>query len=43
MDSNGAALETGDTITLIKDLNVKGANTNSNSNSNSNIFIIKQY
>jgi protein PhnA len=25
-DSNGAVLETGDTITLIKDLNVKGAN-----------------
>lgn len=25
-DSNGAVLETGDTVTLIKDLNVKGAN-----------------
>ena len=25
MDSNGAALEAGDTVTLIKDLNVKGA------------------
>ena len=26
LDSNGAVLETGDTVTLIKDLNVKGAN-----------------
>lgn len=26
LDSNGALLETGDTVTLIKDLNVKGAN-----------------
>ncbi len=26
IDSNGAVLETGDTVTLIKDLNVKGAN-----------------
>ena len=26
MDSNGAVLEAGDTVTLIKDLNVKGAN-----------------
>ena len=26
LDSNGAALEAGDTVTLIKDLNVKGAN-----------------
>ena len=26
VDSNGAALEAGDTVTLIKDLNVKGAN-----------------
>jgi len=26
IDSNGAALEAGDTVTLIKDLNVKGAN-----------------
>ena len=26
LDSNGATLETGDTVTLIKDLNVKGAN-----------------
>ena len=26
VDSNGAALKTGDTVTLIKDLNVKGAN-----------------
>lgn len=26
MDSNGAVLQTGDTVTLIKDLNVKGAN-----------------
>lgn len=26
MDSNGAKLEAGDTVTLIKDLNVKGAN-----------------
>ena len=25
MDSNGAVLEAGDTVTLIKDLNVKGA------------------
>jgi protein PhnA len=26
LDSNGAVLEAGDTVTLIKDLNVKGAN-----------------
>ncbi len=26
LDSNGATLEAGDTVTLIKDLNVKGAN-----------------
>ena len=26
VDSNGAVLEAGDTVTLIKDLNVKGAN-----------------
>jgi protein PhnA len=26
IDSNGAKLEAGDTVTLIKDLNVKGAN-----------------
>lgn len=26
LDSNGALLEAGDTVTLIKDLNVKGAN-----------------
>lgn len=26
VDSNGAILETGDTVTLIKDLNIKGAN-----------------
>ncbi|MDH5610227.1 MAG: alkylphosphonate utilization protein, partial [Cyclobacteriaceae bacterium] len=26
LDSNGVALETGDTLVLIKDLNVKGAN-----------------
>ena len=26
LDSNGAILETGDTVTIIKDLNVKGAN-----------------
>jgi protein PhnA len=26
IDSNGAVLEAGDTVTLIKDLNVKGAN-----------------
>ncbi|NOQ68955.1 MAG: PhnA protein, partial [Gammaproteobacteria bacterium] len=26
LDSNGAALEAGDTVTLVKDLNVKGAN-----------------
>lgn len=26
LDSNGAELEKGDTVTLIKDLNVKGAN-----------------
>jgi protein PhnA len=28
LDCNGAALEAGDTVTLIKDLNVKGANFN---------------